>query len=81
MSAVFSQVLADRIHELERDLRDTRGKLRKALYSRDLWQHRYRVAASAARGLNRPASPYTRQSNTTDPNGDDLDSQNAGRVS
>jgi hypothetical protein len=77
LTAMFSQSLADRVHELERDLRDTRGRLRKAVKSRDLWKHRYRVAASAARGLN---SSTTNQK-ATDPYGEDLDSHTAARVS
>jgi hypothetical protein len=49
-------------------------------------EHILRVATIAVQAKLRPSNAYAkptliRQTNTTDPNGDDLGSQNAGRVS
>jgi hypothetical protein len=48
----FSEHLAQRVHELERDLRNARTETRRLRESRELWKRRYQWAALAARKVN-----------------------------
>lgn len=49
---LFSEAMAVRVTELERELRNTRREVLRLRESRELWKLRYRWAAAAARRVN-----------------------------